>query len=287
MAVDPQRVAQAVSQMLESEAARAIAIKAAEVLAIAVLAVIALWAAKGFIRGLALARVIDPGSVGYVYSLTRNILLVAAAMLMVYVATGSQLLMILVLIAVTATLFSGWDALANLIGYYVILGSRMVSKDEYIVLPNGIHGRVKEIRPFYIVLENRYGFYIVPNAQIVRSGKLTRKDMSYFRLSIRMWGITDHALIERMKENIREDLEAVLREMAYLSSTGYTILVDEISEDSVTFRVIFSLPDPEPRPEKVGDLIMRLSMLLKKRGISHSITFEEPEGYEQRWAAVE
>jgi small-conductance mechanosensitive channel len=267
--------------------AEEVAVKAAEVAGVVLAALAMLLLSRRFVEGLVRARVIDPGSKEYAYAITRNLILVGALLLAVYVATGSQFLMILVAIGATALLFSSWDALSNLVSYYIILGSKMVSRDEYLVLPNGIHGKVKEIKPFYIVLENRYGYYMVPNSQIVRSGKLTRKEMSYFRLSIRLWGLSDHSLIERVKERIQEEVYTALREVAYKYARKPSVVIDEISEDSVTLRVVISLPDPEPRPERVSELIMSLSSKLREAGMSHTITFEEPEGYEQRWAAVE
>ena len=286
--VDLEYVVSNLSRMVEDTGLlQTTVIKAVEIVVLAIITLVLLGAAKGFFRGLVRAKVLDPGSLSYVYPFTRNLILLAALLVAVYILTGSRFLLILATVGAAAVLLSSWDALANLISYYVILGSRMVSKDEYIVLPNGIHGKVKDIRPFYILLENRYGYYMVPNTQIVRSGKLSRKELSYFRLSVRLWGLTDQPYIERIKVMIAEEVEQALRELAYGSMASHSILVDEISEDSITLRIIFSTQDPEPKPEKVSQLIMELSSRLRSKGISHSITFEEPEGYEQRWAAVE
>ncbi len=262
-----------------------VAARLVEAAAVAVIALALLVFLKGSMRGLAYARVLDPGSVEAMYRITRNIVLIGLLLVVTYILTGSQFLLLLAVAAVAALMISGWDAFSNLVSYYVIVVSRMIGRDEYLVMPNGIHGRVKEIRPFYVVLENRYGYYMVPNSQILRSGKLSRKDLSYYRINIRLWGLQDPALIERV-EDIVMDILAASKEEGILTGKANTV-VDEISEDSVTLRVVIALPDPEPRPEKASSLIVRLSKRLREAGISHTITFEEPEGYEQRWGAIE
>nr|WP_232502347.1 mechanosensitive ion channel domain-containing protein [Aeropyrum camini] len=258
-------------------------------LAEAFLVVLAGLAAVLFVRSLTrrltAARILDESSASPFYRLSRDLIVLITIMVALYVVTGSRFIIILIAVLLAAILLATWDLLMNMAAYYAIIITRIVSRDEYIIMPNGVRGWVRDVRPLFVIVETKYGVYHVPNSTMLRLGVLTKRERSYYRLTVRVWGLPSQQLIDNVKDALDNVVNTLLPEEER-SVVMKRVIIDEISEDSVTIRVIVGMPHTEPRPERLADFVERLSRRLQEHGINHSITLEEQEGYEQRWGAT-
>ena len=264
------------------------AIRIATAILIVVIAAVILNIYRGILDRLASGGIIDTASAARVYRITSLALLSFAALLAGYTLTGSMPLLILVLVVVSLLMLSGIDVFANLIGYYIITTSRLVAKGQYILVPNGPHGVVKEIKPLYTVVEDQHGSYAIPNISLLRSGRLMLESTSPIRLVIRVWGFQEVQEVDSIRSLIEEVVLKNSREIT--AKTGEEgkprVVIDEMSEDSVTVKVTMVMPGPRPNLSRLTNLIIDLARQLKDSGHSYTITLEEPEGFEQRWRLI-
>ncbi|GBF08601.1 hypothetical protein apy_03260 [Aeropyrum pernix] len=255
----------------------------------ALLVLIAGLAAVLFVRSLSrrltAARILDETSVSPFYRLSRDLIVLITVMISFYIVTGSRFIIILIAVLLAAILLATWDLLMNMAAYYAIIITRIVSRDEYIIMPNGVRGWVRDIRPLFVIVETKYGVYHVPNSMMLRLGVLTKRERSYYRLTVRVWGLPSQQLIDNVRDALDNVVNTLLPEDER-SAVMKRVIIDEISEDSATVRIIVGMPHTEPKPERLADFVERLSRRLQEHGINHSITLEEQEGYEQRWGAT-
>ncbi|BAA81470.2 hypothetical protein APE_2455.1 [Aeropyrum pernix K1] len=255
----------------------------------ALLVLIAGLAAVLFVRSLSrrltAARILDETSVSPFYRLSRDLIVLITVMIAFYIVTGSRFIIILIAVLLAAILLATWDLLMNMAAYYAIIITRIVSRDEYIIMPNGVRGWVRDIRPLFVIVETKYGVYHVPNSMMLRLGVLTKRERSYYRLTVRVWGLPSQQLIDNVRDALDNVVNTLLPEDER-SAVMKRVIIDEISEDSATVRIIVGMPHTEPKPERLADFVERLSRRLQEHGINHSITLEEQEGYEQRWGAT-
>ncbi len=247
---------------------------------------IALRLFHGMLSGLVQARVIDRSSRETIYRITKAAVYLAIILTIIFIFTGSTFVMALLLVALFGVIIASWDIIANLASYYIIIGLRLVGQGEYIVLPNGIHGKVRDIKPLHIILESPHGLYSIPNITIIRDGMLQRRETFSFRVTVRVWGLQDVHHIENVREIVRSVVSMRAKELLE-SMTKPNLFIDEVTDDSVTMKIVINTPGARPRLDKLSQLIVELSKRLRESGYSHTITFETPEGYGQRWRAVE
>ncbi len=247
---------------------------------------IALRLFQGMLSGLVQARVIDRSSKDTIYRITKAAVYMAIILTIIFIFTGSTFVMALLLVGFFGVIIASWDIIANLASYYIIIGLRLVGQGEYLVLPNGVHGKVRDIKPLHIILESPHGLYSIPNITIIRDGVLQRRETFSFRVTVRVWGLQDVHHIENVKEIVRSVVSMRAKELLE-SMTKPGLFIDEISDDSITVKIVINTPGARPRLEKLSQLIVELSKRLRESGYSHTITFETPEGYGQRWRTVE
>lgn len=260
--------------------------KLLEIAVVLIFGLMAVLFLKGLSRRLIAARILDEANAGPFYRLSRDIILVVMVLLTIYILTGSRFIILVIAVLMAALILASWDLLMNLAAYYAIIVTRIVSKQEYVVLPNGVRGWVRDVRPLFTIIETRHGVYSVPNIVIVRLGVMSKREPSYYRITLRVWGLqSSRQLIDNTKSIIESVIAERLSEEERTAAL-HRIIIDEISEDSVTLRLIIGMPHTEPRPEKVAEFMQKFSERLQEHGINHSITLEEPEGYEQRWGAA-
>ncbi|MCE4603981.1 MAG: mechanosensitive ion channel [Aeropyrum sp.] len=270
---------------IESDVIIGVAMKVLESALIIIGALLAILFIRGLSRRLLAARILDEANVSSFYRLARDVILISSTLVILYILTGSRFVILVIAILLAALLLATWDLLMNIASYYAIIITRIVSRGEYIVLPNGVRGIVRDVKPLFTTVETKYGVYSVPNTVFVRFGVMSKRETSYYRLTLRVWGLPSTQLIENVRNAVDSVIESfVPREDKAVAM--HRLVIDEVSEDSVTVRLIVSMPHTEPKPEKLAPLIESLSRRLQEHGINHSITVEEPEGYEQRWGAT-
>jgi len=276
-----------IMDLLLQEAARGdIAWRLALSFLVVVGGLVALRLFQGMLSGLVQARVIDRSSRETIYRITKAAVYMAIILTIIFIFTGSTFVMALLLVGFFGLIIASWDIISNLVSYYIIIGMRLVGQGEYLVLPNGIHGKVRDIKPLHIILESPHGLYSIPNIVVIRDGMLQRRETFSFRITVRVWGLQDVHHIENVKEIVRSVVSMRAKELLE-SMTKPLLFIDEVSDDSVTIKIVINTPGARPRLEKLSQLIVELSKRLRESGYSHTITFETPEGYGQRWRTVE
>ncbi|MEB3780081.1 MAG: mechanosensitive ion channel [Desulfurococcales archaeon] len=231
------------------------------------------------------SRVLDRVYYDRIYRVTQLVVAIIAFLAVIYYMTGEHVLIYIIAGLVIIIAASSWEIIANIVSFYVILFSRLVTRGDYVMLPNGSHGRVREITLLYSLVETPQGVYAVPNLEFVRRGRLQFKEPSYIRVTIRIWGFEDPEVVEDLRSIVHNTIEEASREV--LAHTGaIRVYVDEISMDSVVLKAVIPVPGPRPNIARLTSMLIELANALKETGYSYTIGFEMPEGYEQRWRSV-
>lgn len=262
-------------------------IRIATAMAILGIAIVVYMLYNRFVDRLIAIGILDIGSGGAVKRITGIVILTFSVLLATYVLTGSSSILFMVLLVAGVALLSGLDVFSNLVSYYVITSTRLISRGQYIFLPNGPHGVVREIRPLYTIVENDQGSYAIPNTAFLKSGRLTLEVVSPVRLVVKVIGFQDMSEVDKVITLVKESVSES-RDILISPSKGSNpeVVIDEISEDSIVLRITLSLPGPRPNLSKLTSLIQSMASQLKDLGYTYTIALELPEGYEQRWRVV-
>ncbi len=240
---------------------------------------------KRILHRLVNIRVLDRIYYEKLYRVTELAVFIVAILAITYYITGEHVLVYVIAGMVLIVAASSWQIIASLVSFYILLFSRIVNRGDYIILPGGPQGRVRDINLLYTVLETPHGVYAVPNLEIVRQGRLLLRDVSQMRMVVRIWGFEDPSIVGDLRLKIAEVLEERLSEVAIHGAIP-RIYVDEVSMDSVTFKAVIPVSGPRPNLSRVSDILVVMANSLKELGYSYTITLEHTEGYEQRWRTV-
>ncbi|MCE4613805.1 MAG: hypothetical protein F7C07_08285 [Desulfurococcales archaeon] len=254
-------------------------------LAVILISLLALSAVKGLLNRLVSQRLLETAHKERLEKIAELTVLIALLIVLGYIATGSPLLVYIFLAMIVIILASNWEIIANMASYYVMLLTRMVSRGEYIMLPGGPHGWVREITPLYTLVENTHAIYAVPNLRIVRNGKLHVKEPITIRVSVRVWGFEDVEAVTVVEGVVKETIEDWGRDVV-AQMGGIRVYTDEISTDSVVIKAQLPVPGPTVNLAKMSHLLKELANALKETGYSFNISLEQPEGFEQRWRVI-
>ncbi len=240
---------------------------------------------KRILNRLVNIRVLDRVYYEKLYRVTELAVFIVAILAITYYITGENILVYVIAGMILIVAASSWQIIASLVSFYILLFSRIVNRGDYIILPGGPQGRVRDINLLYTVLETPHGVYAVPNLEIVRQGRLLLRDVSQMRIVVRIWGFEDPSIVSDLRLKIAEVLEERLSEVAIHGAIP-RIYVDEVSMDSVTFKAVIPVSGPRPNLSRLSDILVVMANSLKELGYSYTITLEHTEGYEQRWRTV-
>ncbi len=253
---------------------------------VTILVILVLLAAyRRILRRLVDVRVLDRVYYEKLYRVTELALFIIALLSITYYVTGEHAVVYVIAGMILIVAASSWQIIASLVSFYILLFSRLISRGDYIILPGGPQGRVREINLLYTTLESPNGVYAVPNLELVRRGRLLLKDTTQLRIVVRIWGFEDTSIISDLRLRIAEVLEEVGRSIT-VHAASPRVYIDEVSADSVTIKIDLPVSGPRPNMARASDVIMALANALKELGYSFTITMESVEGYEQRWRTV-
>ena len=250
-----------------------------------IVATLILYMFNKFLLRLVNLRVLDRVYYERLYRITQLITIIIVVTAIIYYFTGEQTLMYIIAGGFLIAAASNWEIIADAAGFYVILFTRMISRGDYIVLPDGSQGRVRDITLLYTILEAPHGVYNIPNRRIVRYGKLRLKDTALMRLNIRIWGFDDPSVIDDLVDMVKEALEDAAKNIALYQGT-IKVYVEEASLDSAVIKALIPVSGPRPNITRFGDVILEMLSALKDTGYSVNISLELTEGFEQRWRTV-
>ena len=253
---------------------------------VTILVILVLLAAyRRILKRLVDIRVLDRVYYEKLYRVTELALFIVALLSITYYVTGEHAVVYVIAGMILIVAASSWQIIASLVSFYILLFSRLISRGDYVILPGGPQGRVREINLLYTTLESPNGVYAVPNLELVRRGRLLLKDTTQLRIVVRIWGFEDTSIITDLRLRVAEVLEEVARSITIHAATP-RVYIDEVSADSVTMKIDLPVSGPRPNMARASDVIMALANALKELGYSFTITMESVEGYEQRWRAV-
>ncbi len=254
-------------------------------LIVVILALVFLAVYRRILLRLVESRVLDRLYYDRIYRVTQLVVAIIVFLTVGYYVTGEHTLVYIIAGLVIIVAASSWEIIANLVSFYVILFSRLVTRGDYIMLPNGSHGRIREITLLYSLIETPQGVYAIPNLAFIRSGRLQFKEPSYVRINIRVWGFEDPEVVDDIRAVVQSTIEEASRE-ALAHSGAIRVYVDEISMDSVVLKAVIPVPGPRPNVARLTTMMVELANTLKETGYSYTIGLETMEGYEQRWKSI-
>ncbi len=243
-------------------------------LIIVIIGIIILAMIKGLFRRIETARVTEKATLENMYKLISTSVTIVLIFLIIYVLTRQAIIVIFILGVILIILASSWEVIANIAAYYAILSARLIAKGDYIILPNGIEGRVREITPLFTHIDGETRVYAVPNLLLLKQGRIGVKDPIKLEIIVRVWGIDDPDKIEGIIDLVRNKVATAGRDIMAIPEAARAS-IDEISVDSVSFRVELYAPGPKPNKIKLGRLLQEISVALRETGYSYTLTIEE------------
>ena len=224
---------------------------------------------------------VDTRSVRNMYKLLKTASIIVIAFLVLYTLTQASIIVLFILAIIIVMTAASWEAIASLAAYYVILTNRRLGPGDYIEViyrNERIAGRIREINPFFTVLESPQGVYSIPNIQLLRTPTRVPGPSVDAVINIRVWGIDDpdtaRAIVKRISEELPALSKPIVPSPRHLQTN---ILIDEITSDSITLRALVPLPSQKLPRAKFNQLLEDLAVLLRETGYSFSISLEAPE----------
>ena len=224
---------------------------------------------------------VDTRSVNNMYKLIKTATSIVIFFLVLYTLTQASVIVLFILGIILIMIAASWEVIANVAAYYVVLINRRIGKGDLIEIEYNnmrIIGRIREINPFFTTIESSKGVFSIPNLALLRYPSRTPGPTGELTINVRIWGVDDPDTIRSIVRRLEDEI-AVLSRPIVPSPRHLRVhlLIDELSNDSVSLRVVIPLPSQEVNREKFNRLLEDLAVTLKETGYSFSISLPLPE----------
>ncbi len=217
----------------------------------------------------------DVRSIENLYSLIKGAFGIILLFLVLYIMTQQQVIVYFILGVALILIAAGWEILANIGAYYVLLLTQRFTIGDRIVFSD-IEGEIESITSVFTFIRSEDGLYAVPNLRLLREAARIPKEFTYAELEIRIWGVDDPETASNLKNRIEEEISSLSRSLV-IHPKHYQpeSRIIEITSDSITLRVKLPVPGPKPNSKKLSRLAEDLAVLLKETGYSFSVSIVE------------
>ncbi len=114
-------------------------------------------------------NVISPAASDKIRRIVNVLFLIFLSLVVLYIATSSNVLLIIVLIGFAITLAASWRLIEDIVHHYAIILSRYIAQGEHVEV-GGIRGRIKSIDLLHTVIRGDDGsILVIPNSIVMRS----------------------------------------------------------------------------------------------------------------------
>jgi len=210
--------------------------------------------------------------------ITIIILLVAVS----YALTKSEAAWVTIAAIVIVLIVASWDYIINTIAYFFLLSTHYISQGDYVVIGNGIEGRVREITSFYTIVEEKGKVRHVPNRDLITKGFAVVSEPSYVRITVKVSGLSGPEDVDEIKHGIENALSMKTGDLFSLHhGTGispvFKVYPKIIGNDSAVLTVEVPIPSPSPHliMKRISSLIYPIASILRDSGYNFTVEIEE------------
>jgi len=213
-------------------------------------------------------------------------IIIVTIFLVIYVLTQQTIIVLFLLGVLLVLIGASWEVVANLAAYYVILMNQRPSKGDYVAV-HGFAGRVRDITPFFTLIDNDESVQAVPNRLLLGKGVTVFKEPSIVTVAVRVWGFEDPEVVESLLSVIRSRLLETLKDAIAVPGEA-ELYIDEITMDGVVIKIDVPMPGYpiKPNKRKIALLLREVAAALKETGYSFSVSVEKPNGMQARWRTI-
>jgi len=213
-------------------------------------------------------------------------IIIVTLFLIIYVMTQQTIIVLFLLGLLLVLIGASWEVVANLAAYYVILMSQNPSKGDYVAV-NGYVGRVREVTPFFTIIDNDESVQAVPNRLILGKGTTMFKEPTTVTIAARVWGFEEPEVVESIISILRSRLEEALKDAIAVPGEA-EIYIDEVTMDGVVIKINIPMPGYpiKPNKRKISMVVQEVAAALRETGYSFSVTVERPNGMQTRWRPI-
>ncbi|MCE4624347.1 MAG: mechanosensitive ion channel family protein [Desulfurococcales archaeon] len=213
-------------------------------------------------------------SIENMYSLIKSATIIVTLFIILYILTQQQAIAYFILGVILILIAASWEVIANVASYYVILISRGLNKGDLVSIDD-IVGKVREINPFFVVVEGEDGVYKIPNRVVLHKMVKMPVEPAIVTLNIRIWGLDDPEVARSIIQRIEDEIATLTRPL--VTSPRHLQLessVEELSSDSVTISIKLPVPGRKVSRRKFNRLLEDLAVSLKETGYSFTISLQ-------------
>jgi small-conductance mechanosensitive channel len=177
-----------------------------------------------------------------------------------YVGVG-QILYVLIVLALIFLVYA-WEPMSNVMSYYAIVLSRLVSPGDYVFI-DGVSGRIRDIGKLSVTIRTPNGDLVsIPNRTILSRVLRKMSDLSTASIIVHVDNYEDPDKLEEIEKKIREII--VLRYKHGIMTVEPTVSLISANRHRATYMVTVSLTGYEPRIPHLSNLVKLLTTELSR-----------------------
>jgi small-conductance mechanosensitive channel len=230
---------------------------------------------------IAATKTMESSAIEKLYKIAVFITTIIVVVVIAYALTKSEAAWVAAAIITAVIVFASWEYIVNILAYFFLLSTHYVGQGDYIVIGNGIEGRVREITSFYVVLEDKGKVKHVPNKYIITRGFTVLGEPSYARINVRISGLSGPEDIDEIKHSIENALSMKAGDLFSFHhgmqvSPMIRVYPTVIGTDSVTFTIEVPVPSPSPQlvVRRISSLIYPIASILRDSGYNFTVEIE-------------
>ena len=200
-------------------------------------------------------NVISPAASDKIRRAVNASFLIFLFLVLLYIATSSNVLLVIVLLGLAAGFAASWRVIENIIDHYAIILSRHIAQGEHVEI-NGVKGRIKSIDLMHTIIRSDDGSLVVIPNNVMLSSMVKHVGMER-SLNIRLkLSVSNPNDLNSIEEKIGVVLATRFK---HAPRTGeYNLFIEDIDASSVTYKLITTYLGGEGREIVASSLIRQL-----------------------------
>ncbi len=251
------------------------------ILVVFIVAIVILKEYHKHLEKMAATRTIESTAIEKLYRIAVTITAIILVVIIAYTLTKSEAAWIAAAIITAVIVFASWDYIVNILAYFFILSTHYVSQGDYIIVGNGIEGRVREITSFYTVLEEKGKVKHIPNKDLISKGFTIVGEPSFVKINVKVSGLSGPEDIDEIKHAIENSLSMKTGDLFSFHqgmqvSPMIRVYPKTIGSDSAIFVVEVPIPSPSPHLvlRRISSLIYPIASVLRDSGYNFTVEIE-------------